>query len=193
MLQLVAMAEIQDVIARLSVVEFDGQPYVNARDLARAVGSLTGQPSLEPRADGWKNDRFPLDRPQRLPDIPVEDDGVTVRGLAASDNPHAPVPTALELEQRRLDALPLGPCAMCRHLEHDGGQCPDCGCDNYVDTVNRDPVVSLAERGIRENPEAENLNPGGTIAPAISPFGAEAGLPNWKERPPLGHHRPPSG
>lgn len=190
-LQLVSMVEIREAIAQLTVVEFEGQPYVNARDLARAVGDLTGErPLLSERIK--EQEQFALDQWNK--GLAVDPAKFEEPALGARLDDGA-LPTTLELEQRRLNSLPLGPCATCHHVDHDYGECVECGCQIYIDTVNRDPVVSLAERGIVAAGEdgAASINAGGVIPPAISPFGAEAGLPNWKERPPLGHHRPPSG
>ncbi len=197
MLQLVAVAEVREAIAQLAVVEFGGQSYVNAVDLAATVGRLTGTSSHMARPYVLPpSDAGPIKAVWQVPKTSQHDLspalGAPIEAVPTSPQP---IPTTFELEQRRLDALPPGDCAMCQHVAHDGGECVDCGCQNYIDKTNRDPVISLRERGVDgvEPEGAPSINAGGTIPPAISPYGAEAGLPNWKERPPLGHHRPPSG
>lgn len=50
-------------------------------------------------------------------------------------------------ERARLAALPHGDCYICKHADHFDGQCPDCGCDDYQDSVIRDPAQARLMSG----------------------------------------------
>lgn len=163
-LTLISANELREMLGSLEVVQVDGIPYVNARELAAAVNRLCGAavstqpqmaPDVEPGLLGILDAKLQERRDATMPD-PEQ------MARAAVDE----TLSALEQERARLAALPLGPCAVCTcatKIEHADGRCVDCDCEPYIDSTERDPVVTLAARGIATQPDAE-------IAPATSMF-----------------------
>lgn len=158
-LTLVSATEVREMLGALEVTKIDGVPYVNAHDLMRACERLAGNhgPGL----------------------AEAHEHRIVERDHVVTEPPPMPAPAEaivddeanlVERERALLAALPPGPCAACTcptKIAHPEGRCVDCDCTPYVDSTERDPVVTLAARGITEAPDA-------TIAPAVSMFDVAA-------------------
>lgn len=169
-LTLVSATEVREMLGRLEVTKIDGVPYVNAHDLMRACEQLAGNhsPGLAEA----------VDTREKL-DVHPGYAAVMERVEAERTSPPMPAPAEaivddemnlVERERALLAALPPGPCAACTcptKIAHPEGRCVDCDCTPYVDSTERDPVVTLAARGITEAPNAE-------ITPAVSMFDVAA-------------------
>lgn len=164
---LIAWPELLTCLGELQPVELDGAKYVDGLALLEAVQNLVGP-------------RFGLENPV-MQLRPEEHAGPPPWPY---DGPGATVVEPLELERRRLAALPLGDCALCHHYQHDGGRCVECDCDNYIDSVNRDPVVELQRRGEDVAPDTSQ------ILPAVTAGDADVAARGLFTKPPI-HDGPP--
>lgn len=173
-LTLISANEVRDMLGTLEVVQVEGVPYVNARELATAVNKLCGG------ADAGR-----VSAPSLVPATAEDLAAVLETRAAAVPEMESMVHDAindtqnlLEKERDRLALLPPGPCAACRcetKIAHPDGRCVECDCLPYIDSTERDPVITLAERGIASTPDA-------AIAPAVSMFDVGAiGLDTSRE------------
>lgn len=121
---MVAWSEVTDILRGLTPFDIAGQMHVDAEELAVAISHLCGARLTRPDALGHMD--------------AVEVAHAASAGTLPPAPPVAP-PADDEAERARLAALPPGDCWVCKHGRHDGGECPDCGCREYLDSVVRDP------------------------------------------------------
>lgn len=156
-LTLISAKELRELLGDLEVHQIGGVAYVDARELAARVNVLIR--GSEPTAAEVAESDAGL--------LGILDARLTERAAAAEAPIAAGAPNLLEQERARLEALPPGPCAACAcptTIAHPEGRCVECDCTPYVDATERDPIVTLAARGIVSAPTTAD------IAPAVSMF-----------------------
>lgn len=174
---LISSTEVRELLGQLEVVQINGVAYVSAEELAGRIYKLcrAGAPATTAEAAPAPTVVGILDATleQRRAEAMAAPDPEQMARAAVDETL-----SELEQERARLAALPLGPCAACTcptKIEHADGRCVECDCMPYIDSTERDPIVTLAARGIATQQDAE-------IAPAVSMFDVAAmGLDTSRE------------